>query len=48
MSDRKPEPWQSGAAAPFMWIETAQGNVEVWALGEDRFGITARNACGSG
>jgi hypothetical protein len=31
----------SGAAAPFLWIETARGNVEVWALGEDRFRITA-------
>ena len=34
-------PWASGAAAPFLWIETAPGNVEVWALGEGRFGITA-------
>ena len=25
----------------FLWIETAQGNVEVWALVEDRFRITA-------
>ena len=41
MPDRKPEPWESGAAAPFLWIETARGNVEVWALGEDRFKITA-------
>jgi hypothetical protein len=41
MPDRKPEPWESGAAAPFLWIETAQGNVEVWALGEDRFRIAA-------
>jgi len=40
MPDREPEPWESGAAAPFLWIETAQGNVEVWALGEDRFKIT--------
>jgi hypothetical protein len=39
MPDREPEPWESGAAAPFPWIETAQGNVEVWALGEDRFAI---------
>jgi len=37
MPDREPEPWESGAAAPFLWIETAHGNVEVWALGEDRF-----------
>ena len=41
MPDRKPEPWESGAAAPFLWIETAQGNVEVLALGEDRVRITA-------
>jgi len=41
MPNRKPEPWESGAAAPFLWIETARGNVEVWALGEDRFWITA-------
>jgi hypothetical protein len=41
MPDRKPEPWESGAAPPFLWIETAQGNVEVWALGEDRFRLTA-------
>ena len=41
MPHREPEPWESGAASPFRWIETAQGNVEVWALGEDRFRITA-------
>ena len=41
MPNRKPEPWESGAAAPFLWIETPQGNVEMWALGEDRFKITA-------
>jgi len=41
MPDRKPEPWESSAASPFLWIETARGNVEVWALGEDRFRITA-------
>jgi hypothetical protein len=41
MPDRKPEPWESGASGPFLWIETARGNVEVWALGEDRFRITA-------
>jgi hypothetical protein len=39
MPDRKPEPWESGAAAPFLWIETPRGNVEVWALGEDRFRV---------
>jgi len=41
MPDREPEPWESGAASPFLWIETPRGNVEVWALGEDRFRITA-------
>jgi hypothetical protein len=41
MPNRKPEPWESGAAAPFLWIETPQDNVEVWALGGDRFRITA-------
>jgi hypothetical protein len=41
MPDREPEPWESGAAAPFLWIETPQGNVEVWTLGEDRFRIAA-------
>jgi hypothetical protein len=28
------------AGSHLLWIETAQGNVEVWGLGEDRFGIT--------
>jgi hypothetical protein len=41
MRDHRPEPWESGAAGPFLWIETPQGNVELWALGEDRFRITA-------
>jgi len=31
MPDRKPEPWESGGASPFLLIETAQGNVEVGA-----------------
>jgi hypothetical protein len=30
-----------GAASPFPAIETAQGNVEVWALGEGRFAVRA-------
>jgi hypothetical protein len=38
MQDRKPEPWQSGAAGPFLWIEGSP--VEVYALGEGRFRIT--------
>ena len=41
MPDPEPEPWESGATAPFLWIEPAQGSVEMWALGEDRFRITA-------
>jgi hypothetical protein len=39
MPDRKPEPWASGAAVPFLWIEGSP--VEVWALGGDRFAVTA-------
>jgi hypothetical protein len=31
----------SRPASPFLWIEKPRGVVEVWALGEDRFGITA-------
>jgi hypothetical protein len=41
MPDRKPEPWESGAAAPFLTIEKPRGVVEVWALGEDRFAVRA-------
>jgi len=41
MPDRTSEPWESGAAAPFLWIESARGVVEIWALGEDRFRVTA-------
>jgi hypothetical protein len=37
--DRKPDPWESGAAGPFLWIEGSP--VEVWALREDPFRITA-------
>jgi len=36
MRDREPEPWESGAPGPFLWIATARGNMEMWALGEDR------------
>jgi hypothetical protein len=39
MPNRRPEPWGSGARGPFLWIEDSA--VEVWALGEDRFRITA-------
>jgi hypothetical protein len=41
MPDRDPEPWRGGAGALFLWIATAQGNFEVWAMGEDRVRITA-------
>ena len=41
MPGRKAEPWESGAVAPFLSIDTEQGAVEVSALGEDRFRITA-------
>jgi hypothetical protein len=41
MRNRKPEPWESGAVAPFLTIEKPRGVVVVWALGEDRFRITA-------
>jgi hypothetical protein len=34
MPDRKPEPWESGAAGPFLSIEGSQA--EVWALGGER------------
>jgi hypothetical protein len=39
MPDREPEPWQSGAAGPFLWIEVSA--VELWALGGDRFAVRA-------
>jgi hypothetical protein len=34
MPDREPQPWESGAAGPFLWIEGSL--VEVWALGGPR------------
>jgi hypothetical protein len=34
MPDREPEPWESGAAGLFLWIEDSP--VEVWALGDGR------------
>jgi hypothetical protein len=43
MPDRKPEPWESGAAGPFLWIEGSP--VEVWALGEERFAVRTSEAC---
>jgi hypothetical protein len=39
MPDRESEPWESGAAGPFLWIEGSP--VEVWELGEDRFALRA-------
>src|SRR6516164_5819263 len=45
MPDRKPEPWESGAAAPFLWIETARGNVEMRAV--EQPGTFARPPPGS-
>jgi hypothetical protein len=47
MPDRELEPWESGAAALFLWIETPRGNVEVWALGEDRFRIASPGGANS-
>jgi hypothetical protein len=41
MHDRKPEPWETNAAGPFLTLERAQGTVEVWALGADRFSVRA-------
>ena len=39
MPDRESEPWESGAAGPFLWIEGSP--VEVCALGEDRCAVRA-------
>ena len=39
MPDRDTEPWESGAAGHFLWIEGSP--VEVWALGGDRFAVRA-------
>ena len=41
MPERKSEPWESGAVAPFLSIEKPRGVVEMWALGEDRFAVRA-------
>jgi hypothetical protein len=38
--DRQPEPWESGAAAPFLWV----GEVVVWALGHRRYRVVAPTA----
>jgi hypothetical protein len=39
--ERKPEPWQTGAPAPFLTLERARGTVELWAHGSDRFTVRA-------
>jgi hypothetical protein len=41
MPDREPEPYESGVVAPFLSVEKPGGVVDMWALGEDRFRITA-------
>jgi hypothetical protein len=41
MTDRQPEPWESSASGPFVTIEGAHGNVEIWALGQERFRVRA-------
>jgi hypothetical protein len=37
VASREPDPWQSGEPGPFLTI----GEVEVWALGEQRFRIVS-------
>jgi hypothetical protein len=37
--EREPEAWQSGQPGPLLTIEGRDGDVTVWALGEDRFRI---------
>jgi len=37
----EPEPWQTNATAPFLTIEKPGGTVGVWALGRQRFRVTA-------
>jgi hypothetical protein len=39
MSDRQPEPWESSATGPFVTIEGEHGDVEIWALGQERFRV---------
>ena len=38
---RKPEPWETSAAAPFLTINSPRGEVAVWSLGGQRFLIAA-------
>src|SRR5262245_62248473 len=44
MPEREPEPWESGAAGPFLWIEGSA--IEMWALGPDHIseGVDAAKA----
>jgi len=37
---RKPEPWESNAAAPFLTIDSPRGAVAVRALGQERFRVS--------
>ena len=39
MPGRQPEPWESSASGPFLTM--ANGRVQVWALGEQRFTVKA-------
>jgi hypothetical protein len=41
MPDRQPEPWETNAAGPLLTLDRAQGVVEVWALGAERFAVKA-------
>jgi hypothetical protein len=41
MPDREPQAWETDAAAPFITMERVRGVVGIWALGRDRFKITA-------
>jgi hypothetical protein len=37
---RKPEPWETSAAAPFLTIDSARGAVAVESLGQERFRVS--------
>lgn len=37
---RKPEPWESNAAAPFLTIGSPRGEVSVQSLGQERFRVS--------
>jgi hypothetical protein len=38
---RKPEPWETNAAAPFLTIDSPRGQVVVQSLGQERFCVSA-------